>query len=128
MKTRSRFKSAIWRAFFIPIGRTISRNYRRAWQIANARLRQTRIRRTRRLVAYLALEALDENRILLCGAARWAHKFLERILNAAREASSWLTYSGSYDAQRYSTLNQITLRRVGRLRVEWMYQVARATK
>ena len=47
----------------------------------------------------------------------------ERILNAAREPGNWLTYSGTYNAQRYSTLNQITRENVSRLRVAWIYQV-----
>ena len=31
-----------------------------------------------------------------------------RLLNSGDEPQNWLTYSGSYRSQRYSTLNQIT--------------------
>jgi alcohol dehydrogenase (cytochrome c) len=47
----------------------------------------------------------------------------ERIKNAAREPQSWLTYSGTYDAQRHSALAQINKANVGQLRVAWMYQI-----
>ncbi len=47
----------------------------------------------------------------------------ERILHAVSEPASWLTYSGNYNSQRYSTLNQITRTNVERLKVAWMYQV-----
>ena len=39
----------------------------------------------------------------------------ERILDAASEPGNWLTYSGTYGAQRYSTLDQIDRGNVGRL-------------
>ena len=51
----------------------------------------------------------------------------ERILEAASEPGSWLTYSGSYGAQRYSTLDQIDRDNVGRLQPAWIYQ-ARSTQ
>ena len=47
----------------------------------------------------------------------------ERILDAASEPGSWLTYSGSYGAQRYSTLDQITRENVDRLQPAWIYQI-----
>ena len=47
----------------------------------------------------------------------------ERILNAAKEPQNWLTYSGSYNGQRYSTLNQITPANVANLNLEWVFQV-----
>ena len=46
----------------------------------------------------------------------------ERILDAASEPGNWLTYSGTYGAQRYSTLNQITRDNVDRLQPAWIYQ------
>ena len=39
----------------------------------------------------------------------------ERILDAASEPEHWLTYSGSYGAQRYSTLDQISRANVDQL-------------
>jgi alcohol dehydrogenase (cytochrome c) len=47
----------------------------------------------------------------------------KRILHAAAEPESWLTYSGSYHSQRYSMLNQITRTNVAKIKVAWMYQV-----
>jgi alcohol dehydrogenase (cytochrome c) len=46
----------------------------------------------------------------------------ERLLNAAREPASWLTYSGDYAAHRFSRLAQITPANVARLRPAWVYQ------
>ena len=34
----------------------------------------------------------------------------DRILKAASEPANWLTYNGTYNSQRYSTLAQITPR------------------
>ncbi len=44
----------------------------------------------------------------------------ERILNAANEPGSWLTYNGTYMSQRYSGLTQITRDNVGDLQLQWM--------
>jgi alcohol dehydrogenase (cytochrome c) len=44
----------------------------------------------------------------------------ERILNAADEPESWLTYNGTYSSQRYSRLTQITRDNVDDLQLEWM--------
>lgn len=49
-----------------------------------------------------------------------------RIRNAEREPGSWLTYSGTYSGQRYSTLNQITTANVAGLRPVWVYQLQKA--
>ena len=51
----------------------------------------------------------------------------ERIVDAASEPGSLLTYSGSYEAQRYSTLDQIHRDNVDQLQVAWVYQ-ARSTQ
>jgi alcohol dehydrogenase (cytochrome c) len=47
----------------------------------------------------------------------------DRILNAAKEPQNWLTHSGNYNGQRYSTLEQITPSNVGNLNLEWVFQV-----
>ncbi len=52
----------------------------------------------------------------------------ERILNAESEPGSWLTYSGSYGAQRYSTLDQIDRDNVGGLQPAWVYQTRSTQK
>jgi alcohol dehydrogenase (cytochrome c) len=46
----------------------------------------------------------------------------DRILKAGAEPQNWLTYSGNYQAHRYSPLNQITAANVHRLRPAWVYQ------
>lgn len=47
-----------------------------------------------------------------------------RIANARSEPHNWLTYYGSYDAQRHSTLSQINTENVRGLRVAWVFQSA----
>jgi alcohol dehydrogenase (cytochrome c) len=46
----------------------------------------------------------------------------ERIQGAAKEPHNWLTYSGSYNSQRYSALNQITPANVKNLELQWVFQ------
>lgn len=45
-----------------------------------------------------------------------------RIASAEREPASWLTYSGTYDGHRFSSLAEITPENVARLRPAWVYQ------
>ncbi len=47
----------------------------------------------------------------------------DRIRQADSDPGNWLTYSGSYSAQRYSRLNQINATNVRRLRPVWVYQI-----
>jgi alcohol dehydrogenase (cytochrome c) len=47
----------------------------------------------------------------------------DRILKAAAEPQNWLTYSGNYNGQRYSTLDQITPANVKNLDLQWVFQV-----
>ncbi|MEE2635689.1 MAG: PQQ-dependent dehydrogenase, methanol/ethanol family [Acidobacteriota bacterium] len=46
----------------------------------------------------------------------------ERIRDAASEPESWLTYSGTYGAQRYSTLDLIDRNNIAHLQPAWIYQ------
>ncbi len=46
----------------------------------------------------------------------------ERILGAAGEPESWLTYNGGYMSQRHSGLRQINRRNVDRLELRWVLQ------
>ncbi|MDA1091812.1 MAG: PQQ-binding-like beta-propeller repeat protein [Acidobacteria bacterium] len=48
----------------------------------------------------------------------------ERILDAASEPEHWLTYSGTYGAQRYSTLDQIDRDNVDQVQPAWIYQAS----
>jgi alcohol dehydrogenase (cytochrome c) len=47
----------------------------------------------------------------------------DRILKAASEPQNWLTYSGAYHGQRYSTLDQVTAANVKNLDLQWVFQV-----
>ena len=47
----------------------------------------------------------------------------ERLLNAADEPHNWLMYSGTFDSQRYSRLDQIHNRNVDGLTLKWAYQI-----
>src|SRR5262249_1608941 len=46
----------------------------------------------------------------------------QRILNAQAEPQNWLTYGGTYQSQRFSTLNQITPANVKSLEQKWVLQ------
>ena len=46
----------------------------------------------------------------------------DRLLHPEREPQNWLTYSGSYASQRYSTLNQITPENAANLELKWVFQ------
>src|SRR5215813_3931406 len=48
----------------------------------------------------------------------------DRLVNAAKEPQNWLTYSGGYFSQRYSTLNQVDVTNVKNLEMKWIYQGA----
>ena len=48
----------------------------------------------------------------------------ERLVNAADEPQNWLMYSGTFDSQRYSRLNQVHNRNVQRLELKWAYQLS----
>lgn len=52
----------------------------------------------------------------------------ERIRNAASEPGHWLTYSGTYDGHRYSSLAQITPANVAGLKPVWVYQTSDLNK
>ena len=60
---------------------------------------------------------------LLLPAAIGAQVPYQRILNSSAEPGSWLTYSGNYQAHRFSQLKEITPQNVSRLRPAWVYQI-----
>jgi alcohol dehydrogenase (cytochrome c) len=47
----------------------------------------------------------------------------DRIVAAAKEPGSWLTYSGNYAAHRFSPLSNLTAGNVAGLKPVWIYQV-----
>ena len=59
---------------------------------------------------------------LLLPAALCAQVTSERLLRAPSEPQNWLTYSGSYMSQRYSSLQQITPANVKNLELQWVFQ------
>jgi alcohol dehydrogenase (cytochrome c) len=46
----------------------------------------------------------------------------DRILRAAQEPQNWLTYSGGYASQRYTTLRQLSPQNVRNLEQKWVLQ------
>ena len=48
----------------------------------------------------------------------------ERLKRAAEEPHNWLTYSGTYNSERFSLLNEITPANVTGLGVVWVYQTS----
>jgi alcohol dehydrogenase (cytochrome c) len=46
----------------------------------------------------------------------------ERLLRASEEPQNWITYSGTYASQRYSTLRQINAANVKTLEQKWIFQ------
>ena len=61
---------------------------------------------------------------LFAGVSAHAQVTAERLTNAAGEPANWLTYSGTYASDRYSTLDQITPANVKNLELKWVYQGA----
>src|SRR5262249_30510879 len=61
-------------------------------------------------------------RILLFSTALFAQVANDRLLNADREPQNWLHYSGTYDGQRYSRLDQIAPANVKGLELKWVFQ------
>ena len=55
-------------------------------------------------------------------AAASAQVSFERLLQSDKEPQNWLTYSGNFKSQRYSTLNQVTPENVKNLELQWVYQ------
>ena len=49
----------------------------------------------------------------------------DRIKAAADEPEMWLTYGGTYDEQRHSTLGQINRDTLPELGVGWVYETAK---
>ena len=47
----------------------------------------------------------------------------ERLVNAADEPQNWLMYSGTFDSQRHSRLEQVHTRNVDGLELKWAYQI-----
>ena len=63
--------------------------------------------------------------VILCGVVfdgLSAQVPFSRLRDAVSEPANWLTYSGGYFSQRYTTLSQITPANVGELELQWVFQ------
>src|SRR5438477_8920247 len=60
--------------------------------------------------------------LLLTTAGMSAQVSNERLLRATNEPHNWMTYSGSYASQRYSTLTKINPANVKNLEQKWIFQ------
>ena len=78
----------------------------------------------RRARALLFLTPLAMVALLAGGLRAQTSVSSNRLVNAAKEPHNWLTYSGGYFSQRYSTLNQIDPANVRNLEMKWIYQGA----
>ena len=72
-----------------------------------------------RLTRYFSLAVVL---LSLAGTVSRAQVSNERLLRASDEPHNWLTYSGTYMSQRYSTLKQIDLTNVKNLEQKWVFQ------
>jgi alcohol dehydrogenase (cytochrome c) len=60
--------------------------------------------------------------VLLIPFSLCAQVTSDRLLHAADEPQNWLTYSGSYASQRYSSLQQVDAANVKNLELKWVFQ------
>ena len=51
-------------------------------------------------------------------------KSVRRVKWGSPQPGDWLTYNGSFSANRYSALSQINVANVGSLRLKWIYPIA----
>jgi len=68
------------------------------------------------------VESETYNCTLITAATLPAQVPFERIRKAAAEPQNWLTYSGNYEAHRFSPLTQLTPANVAGLKPLWIYQ------
>ena len=59
---------------------------------------------------------------LAASAAAFGQVTAERLVNASREPQQWLSYSGAYNGQRFSPLDQVDRGNVQRLALQWVFQ------
>src|SRR5260370_5445937 len=70
--------------------------------------------KTQRLQIVLVFAALS---------AAYAQVPYQRIAGADSNSGTWVTYSGNYQAQRFSQLDQINRQNVAQLKPTWVYQM-----
>src|SRR5262245_28887653 len=64
--------------------------------------------------------------VFALGSTAFAQVPYRRIASSDTDPSSWLTYSGNYQAQRFSALTQIGRQNVTQLKPAWVYQMRNA--
>ena len=74
---------------------------------------------TRRVLLLLAMTAA------LIPARASGQVTWERLINARSDPANWLTYGGTYQSQRYTTLDQITPANVSGMELKWVFQSQR---
>ena len=57
------------------------------------------------------------------GAPLFSPVTWERLVNAADEPHNWLMYSGTFDSQRFSRLNQINTENAATLELKWTHHI-----
>jgi alcohol dehydrogenase (cytochrome c) len=62
------------------------------------------------------------------GTSAHAQVTFERLVNSTKEPQNWMTYSGDYSGKRFSGLDQINTKNVGRMQAKWVYQTAATGK
>jgi alcohol dehydrogenase (cytochrome c) len=76
-----------------------------------------------KIIAYLATVRAQSVAADQSGTPRLAIQVsTERLQGAGSRTDEWLTYSGSYNGTRFTTLDQITPANVAQLRVRWIKQ------
>jgi alcohol dehydrogenase (cytochrome c) len=64
--------------------------------------------------------------LALIGVAAAADLTPERLINAAAEPQNWFIYGGTYNAWRFSALNQINRDNVRKLVPVWAFQTGKS--
>lgn len=83
----------------------------------------TSIQERWQVVGYIrALQFAASSRYADSSTAIDIHVTSEQIRTAGSAQDQWLTYSGTLDGRRYTSLNEITPANVSRLRLRWVHQ------
>ena len=75
------------------------------------------------LVISVNLIYAQEPTTLEDGAPLFSPVTWDRLVNAADEPQNWLMYSGTFDSQRFSRLNQINTENVATLELKWTHHI-----
>ena len=76
------------------------------------------------LVISVNLIHAQEPTTLEDGAPLFSPVTWDRLVNAADEPQNWLMYSGTFDSQRFSRLNQINTENAATLELKWTHHIS----